>query len=461
MDHTVERLAIDVDEKFAQYWQLVEKRRELKGRMEKAENEKRSVNERVFQRVFKEYVRELEEIESELEPIAKSLQSVRATVNDQIKDIDGQIEEIQDRLDEIAFRTRVGEFDAAASNELRAPLLEECETLSVRREQLTQSLSRMDTREQSGRPPKPETPPHADAHESAAQPRKSESPAATGARERTATPPRPVPHPRTDVRQPESQPRQYESSPRAEAREQKAPPKTPPKADAAPRAERREPAGSPHKPERRPVAPQAPDGTSERQFHVPAEEPSGDKEGFVDPTEWVGEFVRDEHPAPVESTFKGDPLFTKSAVGKDDSTDPDIEPDDVEDALAGLADPSEESAAGAAAAKRPDGRRKPQEPAFGDLPILTITDGPGAGKKLPLLPMTMTLGREVDNNIELKDVDVARYHARISFEAGDYVIQDLEGSSGTFVDGQRITRAILTPGSTIRVGGTELLFDMG
>ncbi len=73
----------------------------------------------------------------------------------------------------------------------------------------------------------------------------------------------------------------------------------------------------------------------------------------------------------------------------------------------------------------------------------------------------MTLGREVDNNIEIKDIDIARYHARISFEGGHYTIQDLEGSSGTFVDGQKISKAVLTPGSSIRVGNSELKLEPG
>ena len=72
--------------------------------------------------------------------------------------------------------------------------------------------------------------------------------------------------------------------------------------------------------------------------------------------------------------------------------------------------------------------------------------------------MTMMVGREVDNNIEIRDMNVARYHARISFEAGKYVIQDIEGSPGTFVDGERITKVALAPGAVIRVGGTELKF---
>jgi pSer/pThr/pTyr-binding forkhead associated (FHA) protein len=98
-------------------------------------------------------------------------------------------------------------------------------------------------------------------------------------------------------------------------------------------------------------------------------------------------------------------------------------------------------------------------PAQSGFPVLIIVGGPGSGKKLPLVPMTMTVGREHDNNIELKDEDVARYHARISFQRGQYVLEDLESSTGTWVNDERITEAVLKQGDRIRVGATELVID--
>ncbi len=98
-------------------------------------------------------------------------------------------------------------------------------------------------------------------------------------------------------------------------------------------------------------------------------------------------------------------------------------------------------------------------PSAATFPILVVTKGAGAGKKLPLVPMTMTIGREHDNNIELKDEDVARYHARISYERGHYILQDLDSSSGTWVNDEKITEAQLKHGDKILVGSTEMLVD--
>ncbi len=421
MTQTVERLDINVDAQFGQYRELVEKRRALKIRMEKAEAEKQSVSERVFQRVMAEYSRELQHIESELEPLARSLQSARATIQDQIKDIDLQVDQIRDRIDEIAFRSRVGEFDSAASDELRAPLADECDRLARRRQQLSETLVRMDAREaaKAADPPKPEAVPRREPREA---PRSTE---------------RPLKPERREIMEP-------------------AP------AHTEPARVRIEPAPTHTEPGRARIEPVPAHRSSDHREHRAATDgTSGEGDAFVDPTEWIGEFVKDENPEPAVSKFEGDPLFSKSREGTRETPGTSFENEQSEDPLAGLADPCEETIASPVDTGPQANPRAPKETAYGGLPVLTITQGPGAGKTLPLLPMTMTIGREVDNNIELKDVDVARYHARISFEAGHYVIQDLEGSSGTFVNGQKISKAPLSPGSTIRVGGTELHFDLG
>ena len=92
-------------------------------------------------------------------------------------------------------------------------------------------------------------------------------------------------------------------------------------------------------------------------------------------------------------------------------------------------------------------------------PSLVFVNGAHAGESVPLLPTTMTIGREHDNNIELKDPDVARYHARIVYERGNYVVEDLESTTGTWVNGQRTKKAPLNHGDVVRVGSTEIAID--
>lgn len=92
-------------------------------------------------------------------------------------------------------------------------------------------------------------------------------------------------------------------------------------------------------------------------------------------------------------------------------------------------------------------------------PSLVFVNGGHAGESFALLPTTMTIGREHDNNVELKDPDVARYHARIVHERGNYVIEDLDSATGTWVNGKRTKRAPLNHGDVVRVGSTEIAID--
>jgi hypothetical protein len=92
-------------------------------------------------------------------------------------------------------------------------------------------------------------------------------------------------------------------------------------------------------------------------------------------------------------------------------------------------------------------------------PNLIITSGKQSGKKIPLLPMTMTIGREHDNNIELKDEEVARYHARVVYQDHRFVLQDLNSSTGTWVNEEQITQASLKNTDKIRLGKTEMIID--
>ncbi|MCI0451224.1 MAG: FHA domain-containing protein, partial [Candidatus Latescibacteria bacterium] len=101
--------------------------------------------------------------------------------------------------------------------------------------------------------------------------------------------------------------------------------------------------------------------------------------------------------------------------------------------------------------------RKGGKPAH--TPSLVFVNGPHAGESVPLLPTTLTIGREHDNNIELKDPDVARYHARVLYERGNYVVEDLDSTTGTWVNGQRTRRVALNNGDVLRVGSTEIAID--
>jgi cytochrome P450/NADPH-cytochrome P450 reductase len=81
----------------------------------------------------------------------------------------------------------------------------------------------------------------------------------------------------------------------------------------------------------------------------------------------------------------------------------------------------------------------------------------------PLPTGTLRIGRAEDNDIVVADPAVSRHHAELRNVGGQYHLVDLGSNNGTFVNGERITAAPLSPGdvvvigtSTFRLAGQEL-----
>jgi ketosteroid isomerase-like protein len=66
---------------------------------------------------------------------------------------------------------------------------------------------------------------------------------------------------------------------------------------------------------------------------------------------------------------------------------------------------------------------------------------------------TIRIGRTPDNDIVLKGLDVSRHHAELHRNPdGSYEIIDMNSHGGTFVNGERIARTLLTEQDTISIG---------
>jgi hypothetical protein len=87
----------------------------------------------------------------------------------------------------------------------------------------------------------------------------------------------------------------------------------------------------------------------------------------------------------------------------------------------------------------------------------------------PRPAQTIRIGRVPDNDIVLADLDVSRHHAELRRNPdGSFEITDLDSHRGTYVNGERITRKVLTEQdiisvghATFRVSGGELRRDPG
>jgi diguanylate cyclase (GGDEF)-like protein len=87
-----------------------------------------------------------------------------------------------------------------------------------------------------------------------------------------------------------------------------------------------------------------------------------------------------------------------------------------------------------------------------DRPILLRLDGVSAGEVVSLNLLPTTIGRHPGCTILVDDAGVSRNHATISDQDGEIYIEDLGSRNGTFVEGNRITRAKLTEGSLVQIG---------
>jgi sigma-B regulation protein RsbU (phosphoserine phosphatase) len=86
---------------------------------------------------------------------------------------------------------------------------------------------------------------------------------------------------------------------------------------------------------------------------------------------------------------------------------------------------------------------------------LKVTDSLGVKKTIPLLKPVFTIGRMVDNDLQVMSNSASRRHSSIVRESGVYYLVDNESTSGTFINGKRITRTPLHNLDRITLGRVD------
>jgi predicted component of type VI protein secretion system len=82
-----------------------------------------------------------------------------------------------------------------------------------------------------------------------------------------------------------------------------------------------------------------------------------------------------------------------------------------------------------------------------------MRSGPTPGVTFSLEGDQITIGRDSSNGVAINDAEVSRRHARLNFQGGKYVLEDLGSTNGTFVNGQRLAGpVVLKPGDVVSLG---------
>jgi pSer/pThr/pTyr-binding forkhead associated (FHA) protein len=71
----------------------------------------------------------------------------------------------------------------------------------------------------------------------------------------------------------------------------------------------------------------------------------------------------------------------------------------------------------------------------------------------------LVIGRNPVCDIVLPGPGVSRRHARLSFRDGSWILQDLESTNGTVVNGAQVGRCKIQPGDRLIIGDEQLIVD--
>jgi hypothetical protein len=90
----------------------------------------------------------------------------------------------------------------------------------------------------------------------------------------------------------------------------------------------------------------------------------------------------------------------------------------------------------------------PLEPKY-----LSITSGALAGSMVPLTGQPISIGRAASNTLVFDDDYASGHHARLYPSVEGWVVEDLNSTNGTFIDGAPLTGAALLPiGVRVTIG---------
>lgn len=100
---------------------------------------------------------------------------------------------------------------------------------------------------------------------------------------------------------------------------------------------------------------------------------------------------------------------------------------------------------------------RPQRISRGTPRTLLVTGGNLTGTAIPLGEEQITIGRSADATLVLTDDYASTRHARFYPQNGEWILEDLGSTNGTYLDRQKVTAPTPVPlGVPVRIGKTVL-----
>jgi pSer/pThr/pTyr-binding forkhead associated (FHA) protein len=92
---------------------------------------------------------------------------------------------------------------------------------------------------------------------------------------------------------------------------------------------------------------------------------------------------------------------------------------------------------------------------------IRVREGRNAAYDVELKHTVTVIGRGTDADVRLTDQAVSRRHAEIRLVNGATLLNDLQSTNGTTVNGVAVTTTALKDGDEVKLGETVLIFHAG
>jgi len=93
------------------------------------------------------------------------------------------------------------------------------------------------------------------------------------------------------------------------------------------------------------------------------------------------------------------------------------------------------------------------------MPKLVVLSEGLTGRTHELKAERTTIGRVEDNSFQIPDPSVSSHHCEVILKGTEVTVRDLGSTNGSFINGERITEAVLKPSQILRLGQVQIRLE--